>query len=235
MVDNLSDHHRPCSTIRYKALILLEGFMFTFCVILFPSDKAKLISSTIVTACFTLISCYARPYIEDAEDWTDIAGRVFLIATLGVGIALNEGVGRGGQAVCNVVLAIVVIASNGMFLLVLNPLKLLRGVAKAVRETRHAAKTTGWDDAAIKKLLPGDITAIIADDVALCSPLQIWTLLKYHGGPDSLLCAGIFDGVTELELKGPGLSGRDPLSSLSSHHLSIDIFDICPGVHATQV
>ena len=186
--------------------------MFAFCVILFPSDKAKLISSTIVTACFTLISCYARPYVENVEDWTDIAGRVFLIATLGVGIALNEGVGRVAQAVCHVVLAIVVIASNGMFLLVLNPLKLLRGVAKAVRESRHAAKIAGWDDAAIKKLLPGDITA---GDVALCSPLQIWELLKYHGGSESQLPAGIFDGVTELNLKCAGLSGKGPLSPLS--------------------
>ena len=53
-----------------------------------------------VTACFALISCYARPYVEDVEDWADIAGRVFLIATLGVGIALNEGVGPGGRAAC---------------------------------------------------------------------------------------------------------------------------------------
>jgi len=186
--------------------------MFAFCVIIFQSDQEKLISSTIVTACFTLISCYARPYVEDVEDWADIAGRVFLIATLGVGIALNEGVGPGGRAVCHVVLAIVVIASNAMFVLVLNPLKLLRGVAKAVRETRHAAKIAGWDDAAIKKLLPNDISA---DDVAFCSPLQIWELLKYHGGPESQLPSGIFDGVTELVLKDAGLSGKGPLSAIS--------------------
>ena len=179
-------------------MILLETFVFAFCVILFQSDQAKLISATAVTACFTLIACYTRPYIEDVEDWTDIAGRVFLLATLGVGIALNEGVGRGGQAVCDVVLAVTVIASNGLFLVVPNPLKLLRGVAKAVREARHAAKIAGWDDAAIKKLGPHDITAITADDVALCSPLQIWELLKHHGGSDSLLPTGIFDGVTAL-------------------------------------
>ena len=229
-LDNLSKHHRPCTIIRYKALILLEAFMFAFRVIIFPSDKAKLISSTIVTACFTLISCYARPYLEDAEDWTDIAGRVFLIAALGVGIALNEVVGRGGQTACHVVLAIVVIASNGMFLFVLNPLKLLRGGAKAVCETRHAAKIAGWGDAAIKKLLLCDITAITVGDVALCSPLQICELLKTHGGYDSQLPAGIFDGVTELALEGTGLSGKDPPLSLSSHNLSIAIFNIRPDV-----
>ena len=193
-------------------MILLEAFMFAFCVIVFQSDQAKLVSSTVVTACFTLIACYTRPYIEDVEDWTDIAGRVFLLATLGVGIALNEGVGRGGQAVCDVVLAVTVIASNGLFLFVPNPLKLLRGVAKAVRETRHASKIAGWDDAAIKKLLPNDISA---DDVAFCSPLQIWELLKYHGGPESQLPSGIFDGVTELVLKDAGLSGKGPLSAIS--------------------
>ena len=185
--------------------------MFSSCVILLRSDQAKLISSTVVTACFTLIACYTRPYIEDIEDWTDIAGRVFLIATLGVGIALNEDMGRGGQAVCNVVLAVVVLASNALFLFVLNPLKLLRGVAKAVRESRGASKVAGWDDASIKKFRPADITAITAELVALCSSLQIYELLKHHGGTDSQLPAGIFDGVTKLDLKAAaGLSGKDP-------------------------
>ena len=92
-----------------------------------PSDRVKLISSTIVTVCFTLAACYARPYTEDAGDFADIGGRVFMLATLGVGIALNE---RVGEAVCHVILAVAVLASNAMFLFVLNPLKLLRGVAR---------------------------------------------------------------------------------------------------------
>ena len=149
--------------------------MFAFCVILMPGDTAKLVSSTVVTACFTLIACYTRPYIEDVEDWVDIAGRVFLIATLGVGIALNEGVGRGGGRIaCDLVLAVIVMASNALFLFVLNPLKLLRGVAKAVRRIRYTAKIANWGDATIKNLGPDAITEITAEDVALCSPLQIW-------------------------------------------------------------
>ena len=196
---------------RYKALILLEASSFAVCVVLMPSDRAKLISSTIVTACFTLAACYARPYTEDVEDFADIGGRVFMLATLGVGIALNEGVGRVGEAVCHVILAVVVLASNAMFLFVLNPLKLLRGVAKAANDARHATKVAGWDDAAIKKLTPDDIVAITAGDVAQCSPLQLWELLKYHGGTDSQLPAGIFDGVTEIDgLKDIDFSGKDP-------------------------
>ena len=147
--------------------------MFAFCVILMPDDTAKLVSSMVVAVCFALIACYARPYIEDVEDWVDIAGRVFLIAILGVGITLNEGVGRGGRIACDVVLAVIVIASNALFLFVLNPLKLLRGVAKAVRRTRYTAKIANWDDATIKNLGPDVITEITAEDVALCSPLQI--------------------------------------------------------------
>ena len=173
-----------------------------------PSDRAKLISSTIVTACFTLVACYARPYTEDVEDFADIGGRVFMLATLGVGIALNE---RVGEAVCHVILAVAVLASNAMFLVVLNPLKLLRGIAKAANDARHATKVAGWDDAAIKKLTLDDIVAITADDVARCSPLQLWELLKYHGGTDSQLPAGIFDGVTKLDgLKDIDFSGKDP-------------------------
>ena len=184
--------------------------MYAFCVVLMPSDKAKLIASTTVTACFTMIACYTRPYIEDVEDWTDIAGRVFMIATLGVGIVLNEDVGRGGQAVCQVVLAVIMIASNAMFLIVMNPLKLLSGVAKYVRETRQAAKIAGWDDESIRNMLPNEIAQITAEDVADCSPVQIWELLKHHGGPDSHLRAGIFSEVTELILPEAGLSGKDP-------------------------
>ena len=191
-------------------MILLEAFMYAFCVVLMPSDKAKLIASTTVTACFTMIACYTRPYIEDVEDWTDIAGRVFMIATLGVGIVLNEDVGRGSQAVCQVVLAVIMIASNAMFLIVMNPLKLLSGVAKYVRETRQAAKIAGWDDESIRNMLPNEIAQITAEDVADCSPVQIWELLKHHGGPDSHLRAGIFSEVTELILPEAGLSGKDP-------------------------
>ena len=98
---------------------------------------------------------------------------------------------------------------------VLNPLKLLYGVASAIRETRHAAKVAGWNEAAISSLDPNDIMAITADDVALCSPLQIWELLKYHGGSESQLPSGIFDGVTELVLIDAGLSGKGPLSAIS--------------------
>ena len=189
-------------------MIVLEAFMFAVCVVLMPSDKAKLIASTTVTACFTLIACYTRPYIEDVEDYTDICSRVFMLVTLGVGIALY--VDRGGQAACHVILAIVVLANNAMFLFVLNPLKLLSGVAKAVRETRHAAKTAGWDDEFIRNMTPDDIAQITAEDLASCSGVQIWELLKHHGGPDSHLRAGIFSEVTELILPEAGLSGKDP-------------------------
>ena len=189
-------------------MILLEAFMFAVCVVLMPSDKAKLIASTTVTACFTLIACYTRPYIEDVEDYTDICSRVFMLVTLGVGIALY--VDRGGQAACHVILAIVVLASNAMFLFVLNPLKLLSGVAKAVRETRRAAKTAGWDDEFIRNMPPDVIAQIIAEDLASCSGVQIWELLKHHGGSESQLRASIFSGVTELDLKDAGISGKDP-------------------------
>ena len=79
-------------------MILFEAFMSAVCVVLMPSDKAKLIASTTVTACFTLIACYTRPYVEDVEDYTDICSRVFMLVTLGVGIALY--VDRDGQAAC---------------------------------------------------------------------------------------------------------------------------------------
>ena len=103
-----------------------------------PSEKAQLISSASVTAFFLAASVWTRPYVENIEDWLDIAGRIFLLATLGVGIALmgDDNDDSGGQVVCDVILAVIVLASNALFVFVLNPRKLLRGVVKAARETR---------------------------------------------------------------------------------------------------
>ena len=90
----------------------------------------------LVTACFTLIACWFRPFSEIFEEIPDIAGRVFMLATLGVGIALGADVGHGGQTACQVVLWGVVLASNAMFLILLNPIKLVLGVAKSITRLR---------------------------------------------------------------------------------------------------
>ena len=230
---SFSNHHRTHHMHhRYKGVILLEAFMFAFCVVLMPDDTTKLIASTAVTACFTLVACCTRPYISDFEAYMDIAGRVFLLATLGVGMGLNEDMGRADQAVCDVVLAVVVLASNAMFLIVLNPLKLLYGWRKAANDTLHAAKVMRWDEATIEKLSPEDLKAITQEDVALCSSLQLLALMKYHGGSESQLPAGIFDQVTELNFEDVDLSHtgasslQEMLSVLAPFASSLEVIDL---------
>ena len=57
---------------------------------------------------------------------------------------------------------------------------------------------------------PDDIAQITAEDLVLCSSVQIWELLKHHGGSESQLRASIFSGVTELDLTDAEISGKDP-------------------------
>jgi hypothetical protein len=192
---------------RYKGAILFETVAFACCVVLMPTEKAQLISSASVTAFFLAASVWTRPYVENIEDWLDIAGRIFLLATLGVGLALM-GDDSGGQVVCDVILAVIVLASNALFVFVLNPRKLLRGVVKAVRETRAAAHAAGWNEDAIKKMSSKELAEITADDVKGCSSLQVWWLLQYHLESDSSLPADVFSLVTELNLKDAKLSGK---------------------------
>ena len=175
-----------------------------------PTEKAQLISSASVTAFFLAASVYTRPYVQNIEDWLDIAGRIFLLATLGVGLALmgDDNDDSGGQVVCDVILAVIVLASNALFVFVLNPRKLLRGVVKAVRETRAAARAAGWNEDAIKKMSSKELAEITADDVKGCSPLQVWWLLQYHLESDSSLPADVFSSVTELNLEDAKLSGK---------------------------
>ena len=175
-----------------------------------PSEKAQLISSASVTAFFLAASVWTRPYVENIEDWLDIAGRIFLLATLGVGIALmgDDNDDSGGQVVCDVILAVIVLASNALFVFVLNPRKLLRGVVKAVRETRAAAHAAGWNEDAIKKMSSKELAEITADDVKdRCSPLQVWWLLQYHR-ESATLRDDVFSSMTELNLKDAKLSGK---------------------------
>ena len=177
-----------------------------------PTEKAQLISSASVTAFFLAASVWTRPYVENIEDWLDIAGRIFLLATLGVGIALmgddNDDNDGGGQVVCDVILAVIVLASNALFVFVLNPRKLLRGVVKAVRETRAAARAAGWNEDAIKKMSSKELAEITADDVKGCSSLQVWWLLQYHLESDSSLRDDVFSSMTELNLKDAKVSGK---------------------------
>ena len=175
-----------------------------------PSEKAQLISSASVTAFFLAASVWARPYVENIEDWLDIASRIFLLATLGVGIALmgDDNDDSGGQVVCDVILAVIVLASNALFVFVLNPRKLLRGVVKAVRETRAAARAAGWNEDAIKKMSSKELAEITADDVKYhCSSLQVWWLLQYHR-ESAILRDDVFSSMTELNLKDAKVSGK---------------------------
>ena len=89
---------------RYKAVILLEAALFACCTVLNRSAMTKLVSSTSVSALFAAFSIYARPYIEPIENWTDIAGRVFMLITLGAGIALEKEPGEARRHACNVIL-----------------------------------------------------------------------------------------------------------------------------------
>ena len=174
-----------------------------------PTVEAQLISSASVTAFFLAASVYTRPYVQNIEDWLDIAGRIFLLATLGVGLALmgDDNEDSGGQVVCDVILAVIVLASNALFVFVLNPRKLLRGVVKAVRETRAAARAAGWNEDAIKKMSSKELAEITAGDVKGCSPLQVWWLLQYHR-ESAILRDDVFSSMTELNLKDAKVSGK---------------------------
>ena len=172
-----------------------------------PSEKAQLISSASGTAFFLAASVWTRPYVENIEDWLDIAGRIFLLATLGVGIALMGDDDSGGQMVCDVILAVIVLASNALFVFVLNPRKLLRGVVKAVRETRAAARVAGWNEDVIKKMPSKELAEITADDVKGCSSLQVWWLLQYHR-ESAILRDDVFSSMTELNLEDAKVSGK---------------------------
>ena len=186
---------------------MFETVAFACCVVLMPTEKAQLISSASVTAFFLALSVWTRPYVENIEDWLDIAGRIFLLATLGVGIALMGDDNSGGQVVCDVILAVIVLASNALFVFVLNPRKLLRGVVKAIHETRAVARAAGWNEDAIEKMSSKELAEITADDVKGCSSLQVWWLLQYHR-ESAILRDDVFSSMTELNLSGSKVSGK---------------------------
>ena len=184
-----------------------------------PTVEAQLISSASVTAFFLAASVWTRPYVENIEDWLDIAGRIFLLATLGVGLALmgDDNGDSGGQVVCDVILAVIVLASNALFVFVLNPRKLLRGVVKAVRETRAAARLAGWNEDVIKKISSKELAEMTADDVKGCSSLQVKWLLQYHR-ESAMLRDDVFSSMTELDLKFDAqLNPKDAQLSGKSH------------------
>ena len=188
----------------YKVAILLEAALFACCTVLNRSAMTKLVSSTSVSALFAAFSIYARPYIEPIENWTDIAGRVFILITLGVGIELEKEPGDAGRQTCNVILGVVVILANFMFLVALNPIKLAMGITTAIRNARAAVNAAGWDEETIKNFTPADLELIVAADAQAMTHVQIFWLLRHHG---VTLDLRIFDGITELDLKEEGLEG----------------------------
>ena len=165
----------------------------------------------------------------------DIAGRIFLLATLGVGIALmgDDNGDSGGQVVCDVILAVIVLASNALFVFVLNPRKLLRGVVKAAREMRAAARAAGWNEDAIKKMSSKEFAEITASDVKGCSPLQVWWLLQYHRESDTLR-----DDLFSLEARAAAHAAgwnEDVIKKMSSKELAEVTADDVKGCSSLQV
>ena len=130
----------------YKAIVLIGAALYACCVALPPDDKplAKLILATVFSILFAVGSIVTQPYRDVVEDRTDMACRAFLILTLVVGIILETEPGPGGRALCDGILGMIVLASDGMFIYVLNPLRLLRGIRKAMRDSRNAANSAGW-------------------------------------------------------------------------------------------
>ena len=72
----------------YKSAYLIEMAAFASCAVLSGSDMSKLISCTTTSSVFLLYVCYRYPYLSDTEQRLDVAGHVFTIAALRVGIDL---------------------------------------------------------------------------------------------------------------------------------------------------
>ena len=51
--------------------------------------------------------------------------------------------GAAAELACNVILGVVAIAATLMFLVVLNPIKLLFGIRRAMRDAQGAARAAG--------------------------------------------------------------------------------------------
>ena len=181
----------------YKAIVLIDAAVYACCVALPRDDLAKLILATVFSILFAVGSIVTQPYRDVVEDRTDMASRAFVILTLVVGIILETEPGPGGRTFCDGILGMVVLASSGMFIYVLNPLRLLRGIRKAMRDSRNAAKSAGWNEQAIKDLDAEELKEI---DVSVLSKPQTFWLLKHH----SLA----FPHVTKLDLSNAGLDGE---------------------------
>ena len=191
----------------FKALMMLEASAYACCAVLPRAVMTKLISATAVSALFALISCTARPYIESVEGWADIFGRITVLFTLGVGIGLETAAGRAERVACNTILLVIVVAVNLIFLVALNPLKILGGVVAAVREMRAAARelrVASWSECTIKSFSADNVPSIIASDLASFSEEQKWWFLVHHGCDATAKKLG---WSTELRVEAEGLTG----------------------------
>ena len=186
----------------FKAILLLEAAAFACSVMLPRYALTKLVSASVFSSFFAVIACVTRPYLEDIEDYTDLAGRAFVLVTLGVGIGLEKGPGPDGRLACSVILGIITLVANGMYLVVLNPLRLISGVRAAIGQARAAARVARWHEDTIKSLPPDELKSITAADVEACTFLQIYWFMRHQSAALEL---GAFQEMEMLDLSDEDL------------------------------
>ena len=135
----------------YKAVLLIETAAMGFAATLPPSTSGKLIVSIIFSAAFTSCSL-TRPYTDDTEDRVDMASRVFVLITTGVGVVLEMKPGRVGQMICDIILGIVVVSSNAMFMYAIKPSSMFKDLREATWMMRKSAKVAKFDEQKMKNL-----------------------------------------------------------------------------------
>ena len=92
-----------------------------------------------------------------------------------------------------------------MYLVTLNPIKLVFGVVKFSQDLRGAVKTLGWEEATIKALKEGELKAIDDAVVKSLSGVQTFWLLQRFS--ESELSLSAFESVTELIIPNSDLEG----------------------------
>ena len=158
-----------------RALMLLEAAIIAACAVLPSTTLLKLGLSTAISAVFLAVAMVTRPYLDPNEDRADLATRGLHFASLVVGILAETQ--TASRPLQNVALGSITLGIALVFAVTLNPLKLVFGVRRAMRDAASAVRAAKWDEEAIKTL---DHEISIGEWQA-CSAEQKWWLIAHHG------------------------------------------------------
>eukprot|EP01046_Picozoa_sp_COSAG06_P000668 COSAG06_NODE_19_length_34432_cov_10.651832_15_plen_1584_part_00 len=160
-----------------KPYMLVERGVVAATVTVAQGSVRLWLSVALAASSFLTMAC-TRPYLGDAEDRTDVFGRLSNVVMVGVGAAMETKRMSAEQG--KTVLAVNSVWTVLMFAISLGPFRVVRSLARWANGRRMSARWASRDEEHIRGMAEGEVLRLGSAEIRHGSPLQLKLVLAHH-------------------------------------------------------